>query len=231
MTGADGGPGVGVLAVLPLGATEQHGPHLPPETDTLLAEAAAHAVVGAPPAGVPARVLPALAYGSSGEHQSFPGTVSIGTAALAETLLELGRSVSSWAGRLLVVNGHGGNVDALRRAVPRLRHEGRDAAWLSCRTAEDDRDTHAGHAETSLMLHLHPGRVRPELAARGCVLPLPQILPAMREGGVAAVSPSGVLGDPTTATAAEGERLWNLLAADARARVDRWRPGDDGMLR
>ncbi|MBS7547161.1 mycofactocin biosynthesis peptidyl-dipeptidase MftE [Dietzia massiliensis] len=237
-TGADGRPGGGVLAVLPLGATEQHGPHLPPETDTLLAEAAARAVAdsatGAPaPAAtdVTVRVLPALAYGSSGEHQSFAGTVSIGTAALAEVILEFGRSVSTWADRLLVVNGHGGNVDALRRAVPRLRHEGRDAAWLSCRTAENPRDTHAGHTETSLMLHLHPHLVRVDLAARGCVRPLPQILPAMRDDGVAAVSPSGVLGDPTTATAADGERLWGLLVADARARLDGWRPGDDGMLR
>lgn len=237
-TGADGRPGGGVLAVLPLGATEQHGAHLPQETDTLLAEAAARAVADAA-AGATAhaatgdtvRVLPALAYGSSGEHQSFAGTVSIGTGALAEVLLELGRSVSSWADRLLVVNGHGGNVDALRRAVPRLRHEGRDAAWLSCRTAEDARDTHAGHAETSLILHLHPDLVRVDLAARGCVRPLPQILPAMRDGGVAAVSPSGVLGDPTTATAAYGERLWGSLVADARARLDGWRPGDDGMLR
>ncbi|AWH92634.1 mycofactocin biosynthesis peptidyl-dipeptidase MftE [Dietzia lutea] len=233
MTGAidaAGRPGGGVLAVLPLGATEQHGPHLPPETDTLLAEATARAVADAA-AGVTARVLPALAYGSSGEHQSFAGTVSIGTAALGEVILEFGRSVSSWADRLLVVNGHGGNVDALRRAIPRLRHEGRDVAWLSCRTAEDARDTHAGHAETSLMLHLHADLVRVDLAARGCVRPLPQILPAMRDGGVAAVSPSGVLGDPTTATAADGERLWDLLVADARARLAGWRPGDDGMLR
>lgn len=213
--------------MLPLGATEQHGAHLPLETDTLLATCAAEAL-GA--AGI--RVLPALAYGASGEHQSFPGTVSMGTAALEHVVLELGRSVSTWATRLVVVNGHGGNVDALRGAVSRLRGEGRDAAWLSCRTSEDPTDTHAGHAETSLMLHLHPELVRLDLAVPGCLRPLPEILPALRDGGVAAVSPSGVLGDPTNATAAEGRRLWDHLLADARARLTRWQPGAaDGMLR
>lgn len=219
--------------MLPLGATEQHGAHLPLQTDTLLATAAATALAAADRLGdTGARVLPALAYGASGEHQSFPGTVSIGTDALAETLVELGRSVSTWAGRLVVVNGHGGNVDALRRAVTRLRHEGRDAAWLPCRTSEDTTDTHAGHAETSLMMYLHPELVHTDLAAPGCTKPLAEILPAMREAGLAAVSPSGVLGDPTTATVEDGRRLWNALVADAAQRLDRWTPGDlDGMLR
>lgn len=218
------------LAVLPLGSTEQHGAHLPVDTDTLLAAAAAQALSGARAAT--AVVLPPLAYGASGEHQSFRGTVSIGTDALAGAVLELGRSVSEWAGRLVVVNGHGGNVDALVSAVPRLRREGRDVAWLSCRTSEDPADTHAGHAETSLMLHLHPGLVSMELAAPGCTRPLAEILPVMREGGLAAVSPGGVLGDPTTATAGEGRRLWDALVADASSRLDRWNPGDeDGMLR
>lgn len=213
--------------MLPLGATEQHGAHLPTQTDTLLATATADALAAA---GV--LVLPALAYGASGEHQSFPGTVSTGTDALAQTLIELGRSVSTWAARFVVVNGHGGNLDALRRAVPLLRHEGRDAAWLPCRTSVDPADTHAGHAETSLMLHLHPDLVRMDRAAPGCTRPLAEILPALRDGGVAAVSPSGVLGDPTTATASDGRRLWDELLADARGRLARWAPGDsDGMLR
>src|SRR5699024_11179339 len=102
-----------VLALPPLAATEHDGAHLPAETDTLLAAATARAVDGRGPT-----VLPALAYGASGEHQSFPGTVSIGTEALATAVVELGRSVSTWADRLVVINGHGGNVDALRLAIP-----------------------------------------------------------------------------------------------------------------
>lgn len=234
-------PGGRMVAVLPVGATEQHGPHLPPETDTLLAVAAAGALVDElvdGPVDDPSEaracftVLPALAFGASGEHQAFPGTVSMGTEALASVFLELGRSVSTWADRLLIVNGHGGNVEALRLAVTRLRYEGRDAAWMSCRTAEDSTDTHAGHAETSLMLHLHPDLVDMERAEKGCTAPLREILPAMREGGVAAVSPTGVLGDPTTASGGEGARLWHLLVAEARASLIAWNPGDaDGMLR
>lgn len=213
--------------MLPLGATEQHGAHLPTQTDTLLATATAEALAAD---GV--HVLPALAYGASGEHQAFPGTVSMGTDALAQTLIELGRSVSTHCPGFVVVNGHGGNVDALRRAIPLLRYEGRDAAWLPCRTSVDPADTHAGHAETSLMLHLHPDLVRMDRAAPGCTRPLPEILPALRGGGVGAVSPSGVLGDPTTATASEGGRLWDELLDDARGRLARWAPGDsDGMLR
>lgn len=224
--------------MLPLGATEQHGAHLVAQTDTLLATAAARALAAADCPGTTdlvttdVRVLPALAYGASGEHQSFPGTVSMGTEALAQVVLELGRSVSTWATRFVVVNGHGGNLDALRRAVSLLRREGRDAAWLPCRTSEHAADTHAGHAETSLMLHLHPELVRMDRAAPGCTDPLPEILPALRAGGVAAVSPTGVLGDPTTATSAEGRRLWAELLADARGRLARWQPGAaDGMLR
>lgn len=250
MTGASGAAAAadgGVLAVLPVGATEQHGPHLPFETDTLLATAAARALVPDPSGGAEqgagpgagsadgigrVTVLPALAYGASGEHQAFAGTVSMGTGALVETVLEIGRSVSTWADRLLVVNGHGGNVEALRRAVTRLRYEGRDAAWLPCRSSESPGDTHAGHAETSLLLHLHPELVRMDLAEPGCAEPLARVLPALRRGGVAALASNGILGDPTTATDIEGRRLWELLVADARRRLRDWRPGpDDGMLR
>ena len=70
------------------------------------------------------------------------------------------------------------------------------------------------------------------LAEPGCTATLPEILPAMRIGGVAAVSANGVLGDPTTATEVEGRRLWGRLVADVRRRCEAWRPGEsDGMLR
>ena len=225
-------PGDRPVVLLPLGATEQHGPHLPTDVDTRIAVEAVR-VLAVNDAGATSRAVPVapMPFGSSGEHQAFAGTVSIGTAVLAEVLVELGRSIANWTDRLLVINAHGGNVDALRTAIPRLRHEGRDAAWVTCRSGESDTDTHAGHAETSLMLALAPDTVRVDLAIPGNTAPLREILPAMRSGGVAAVSPSGVLGDPTTATAAEGWRLWRALHDDLATKTSRWQPGEDGMLR
>src|SRR3978361_1371819 len=110
--------GDGALLVVPLGSVEQHGPHLPLTTDTDVASAVAAAAAGELDGAL---LAPALAYGASGEHEDFPGTVSLGTEALAGLLLEYGRSACRWAGRVLVVNGNGGNLDALRAAVPLLR--------------------------------------------------------------------------------------------------------------
>jgi creatinine amidohydrolase len=212
--------------IVPLGSTEQHGPHLPLDTDTRIAVAVAGALARQLP--VESLVAPAIPYGASGEHQGFPGTISIGTEALATVLIEYGRSVCDWVGRVVFVNGHGGNVDALRTAVRLLRTEGRDVGWCSCSVA--GADAHAGHMETSVLLHLSPELVRTLDAAPGNTEPLADLLPRMRAGGVAAVSTSGVLGDPTTATAAEGERMLADMVTDCVARVLRWNPGPDGML-
>ena len=147
---------------------------------------------------------------------------------MTAVLIEYGRSASDWADRLVFVNGHGGNVDALRAAVRLLRFEGRDAGWCSCSVA--GADAHAGHMETSVLLHLSPELVRTRDAAPGNTEPLADLLPRMRDGGVAAVSASGVLGDPTTATATAGETILADMVTDCVARVQRWKPGPDGML-
>src|SRR5829696_8104302 len=102
----------GRLLAVPLGSCEQHGPHLPLATDTLVAGALAFRLAAQRTDVV---VAPAMPFGASGEHAGFPGTLSIGTDALESVLVELGRSADQFAG-VVFVNGHGGNVDALSRA-------------------------------------------------------------------------------------------------------------------
>lgn len=218
--------------VIPLGSTEQHGPHLPLDTDTRIATAVAAAVTDELNRSndVSGRYLlaPAICYGAAGEHEGFPGTVSIGSDALASVLVEYGRSACRWARRLVFVNGHGGNVEALRSAVGQLRSEDRDVSWCACVSA--DGDAHAGHTETSVLLYISPLDVRSEEWCRGNEAPLSSLLPIMRSGGVAAVSEAGVLGNPTTATRAEGARIFADMAEHCADRVRRWNPRGDGYL-
>ena len=192
--------GADLLAV-PVGSTEQHGPHLPLSTDTDIAVALAERLARAVPGTV---VAPALAYGASGEHQGFAGTVSIGQDATELALVELVRSASFTFERIALVSAHGGNAEPLGRALARLRGEGREViAW----SPDWSGDAHAGRVETSVMLALAPERVRMSAAAAGNPAPLQELLPELKRAGVRAVSRSGVLGDPTGANAQEGERL------------------------
>lgn len=210
------------ILLVPVGSTEQHGPHLPLETDSTIAVAVAERVATAlADDGHTAYVAPVLSFGSSGEHQHFAGTVSIGTEALAHVVVELVRSARTWVHRVVLVNAHGGNIQALERAVRQLLAEGHDVCWVPCRTEEVD--LHAGRTETSLMLHLRPGAVRLDLAVPGNTEPLREILPAMMAGGVAAVSPNGVLGDPTGASCEEGARTLVEMARQAYASLERER--------
>jgi mycofactocin system creatininase family protein len=204
------------VVLVPVGSTEQHGPHLPLDTDTVIAQAVCRRVVQLLE-DPELLIASALAFGSSGEHQHFPGTVSIGTETLRLVAIELVRSLRTWARRVVFVNGHGGNVAALAAAVDQLRGEGHDVAWLPCAT--EDVDLHAGFTETSLLLHLCPGRVRLDAAAAGNTLPLDAILPTLMQQGVRAVSANGVLGDPAGASADEGARVLEVMARRVAAGV------------
>lgn len=167
-------------------------------------------------------VAPPLPYGASGEHQDFPGTVSIGQDALHVVLVELVRSLSTWARRTVVVNGHGGNAATLARATDQLRNEGHDVSVVHCvlEMAEPS-DAHAGHAETSALLHLRPDLVDMSRAQAGRREPLDQLLPELMTHGVRAVCDTGVLGDPTSASAVAGADALDRLVARVVAEVDR----------
>lgn len=214
------------IVLIPVGATEQHGPHLPLNTDTLIAEEIAgralHRTTGL--------ILgPTLSVTASGEHADFAGTLSIGTEAMCDLTVELGRS-ADWAAGLVLVNGHGGNREAMSRAVATLTAEGRQALswWPKWRRRTDGGppDLHAGRIETSLMLAIDPGLVRLERSVSGPDLPIDDLLPRLRSDGVRAVSPNGVLGDPEGASGTEGERFIGEFVDDLVMTIERWRPID-----
>ena len=210
--------------LIPVGSLEQHGPHLPLDTDARIAAAVARR------AADPSMLLaPPLAYGASGEHEGFAGTLSIGHAALRAVLVELGRSAGAWASRLVFVNGHGGNLPTVAEAAIQLRAEGRDVAWSGC--VVPGGDAHAGRTETAILLALDPSVVRLAAAEVGNTAPLQELMPVLTGGGVRAASPNGVLGDPRGATAAEGEALLATLVENLRDQLERWKPDQRGRLR
>jgi mycofactocin precursor peptide peptidase len=203
-----------VLAI-PLGSLEQHGPHLPLDTDTRIAVAIAAGVADRCP-GV--TVAPAVAYGASGEHADFPGTLLVGHDVLTDLLVELVRSARRSFAGVVFVNAHGGNEEALTGVVRRCTAEGDDVlVWRAVTPAGGD--AHAGRTETSLLLAIDPGAVHPELAEPGRTEPIATLLPRLRVEGVRPVSSNGVLGDPTGATAVEGRSLLDGLVRDLAGAV------------
>jgi mycofactocin precursor peptide peptidase len=207
----------GAVLAVPIGSTEQHGAHLPLSTDTDIAVALCQRLAASRDDVL---VAPAIAYGSSGEHAGFAGTLSIGQDALRLLLVELGRSASDTFAHLLFVSGHGGNAEPVTSAVRRLRAESRDVLLFEPRWPGEP---HAGRPETSMLLALSPERVRMELAAPGDTRSITEIWPVLRAGGVRAVTATGVLGDPTGATATEGHALLDRLTAELLAAVTAWR--------
>ena len=144
-------------------------------------------------------------------------------------VVELVRSMSTWAGRIVFINAHGGNVAALSKAVFQMIAEQHQVAWVPCAT--EDVDLHAGFTETSLMLHLRPESVRLDRAEPGDTRPLAEVLPELMAGGIAAVSANGVLGDPSGASAAQGELVLGAMANDIVHRIGDGVPDVRGMLR
>jgi creatinine amidohydrolase len=208
------------LVAVPVGACEQHGAHLPLSTDSIVASALCEALAMARSDVI---VAPLVGVGASGEHAGFAGTLSVGTDVLASYLTELIRSARSWATGIVLVTGHGGNLDALARVERTAIDEGDCVAAFVPRV--EGADAHAGHTETSLLLALDASSVRHNELVTGVTTPLRELSGALRRGGVAAVSATGVLGDPTTASDEHGRVILARLVADLCATVERVFPG------
>lgn len=208
------------LLAVPVGSTEQHGPHLPLSTDTEIAAALCERAAGRCDGLL---VAPALPYGSAGEHAGFPGTLSIGMAAAEQLLVELGRSADAFRG-VVFVSTHGGNAAPVTAAVRLLVSESRRVKAWSPSPLPRSRagDAHAGFTETSVLLALRPSLVDRSAAAAGCTDPIEHLMPALRAGGVRAVSPNGVLGDPTGASAAHGEAILAQWTESLLATLEGW---------
>jgi creatinine amidohydrolase len=217
------------VVVLPLAATEQHGPHLPLSTDLdigvgLLAEAGRHL-----PADAEVWTLPPVAVGASLEHKRFAGTLSVTTEELAQSIIDEGaRLARAGVRRLVLSNSHGGNRSAMDAAGLSLRAE-HELLVVKANYFRFDRPTkvdlpesewrhglHGGAIETAMMMHLRPDLVRREAVAHFASLGA-ELATSMRRLGpegqapfswlASDLNPEGVVGDATLATAAMGERL------------------------
>ena len=221
---------VGSTVVLPIGAVEQHGPHLPLGTDGCFADTVLDLVLKQLPEELPIWRLPLQSYGFSPEHTGFPGTVSLSAELLLGLLEAVGEAVAA-AGfeRLVLFNGHGGQIALLQVAARQIRRRWPQLAVLpwfiwsgppqlldSIPEPERSQGLHGGRGETSLMMALRPELVGPLPAAAMAAAP-PSGLSL--EGAVPCawisreLSANGVVGDPSGAHAGEGAELLEGLVA------------------
>jgi creatinine amidohydrolase len=224
------------LTIVPVGATEQHGPHLPLGTDTVLATAVAEAVVERTDGTL---LGPVLALGCSSHHLAFAGTISLGVPTFVDTVVDVCRSIDATGSAVLLLNGHGGNRAPLDVALAALAEEGIRAYALTYWTlledvvAEalgDDAATACGHAcalETSLMLHLRPREVREALIPTGATPPTWPDPHMFAKDAARVVRPfdeisaNGVIGRPELATVELGRRLFAAAVERSAAIVGR----------
>lgn len=219
------------VIVLPAGAIEQHGPHLPCSVDTVIAAGVVGNALAKLHADVPAFAMPPITYGKSDEHLDFPGTMTLTAPTLLATVLEIAESIyRSGFRKLLVVNSHGGQPQVMEIAARELRIRHADfivvpgTAWRVPHVAgrylserEKKLAMHAGHAETAVMLALAPETVHMDRAVATYPPAFPsKILSADGRPSCAWVAkdltPTGVIGDPLGATAEQGRAILESLA-------------------
>jgi len=219
------------LLVLPTAAIEQHGHHLPLATDTLINNLLLGNALELLPADVPIYALPPVCYGKSNEHIGFPGTLSVSAQTFLAVVRDLGASIAAGGFKKLVLyNTHGGNTSLVDILARDLRAEfglrtfslfgSGGASHEGVSAQERTYGFHAGEIETAYLLHatpelVHPGEYTTNYIAR---VDQPELLKP--EGSSANfawltkdIAPSGVMGDPTGATAENGERWSNAAAA------------------
>jgi creatinine amidohydrolase len=239
------------VIVLPTGATEQHGPHLPIAVDTVICSGVVGHALARLPDHVPAYALSPITYGKSEEHLHFPGTFTLTGKTLLDTITEVGESVyRSGFRKLLIVNGHGGQPQVMEMAARELRLRHGDyivvphSTWRMPNAAgkfmserEKALAMHAGHGETAIMLALLPDAVHMDRAVANYPPPFPSKL-LSPDGRPACAwtsrdfGPSGVIGDPLPATLAQGQEILDSLASSwARAITElhelRWAARDE----
>jgi creatinine amidohydrolase len=221
------------VAVLPIAAIEQHGPHLPVGVDTFINQGVVARTLEVLPAECPVLVLPTQCVGLSVEHLRFPGTLTTTPETLLTLVTDIGASVArAGVKRLVLVNSHGGNVSVLDIAARRLRilHDlfVVNAMWARMGKPESQRDPvegtygiHAGRDETAVLLALRPDLVRMDKARnfvsrwQGASNIAPRVAPAA--GAPLAwqaqdLNPAGAVGDASAATAAQGEEILDYAA-------------------
>lgn len=217
------------VAILPVGSTEQHGPHLPLGMDYLAAEAFADAVDRDDTI-----VLPTIPIGVSDHHRQFSGTLWVGPDTFEWFIRETLASIASHGiSKAVVINGHGGNVDAIRRAARSLRHDEVlfAAPWNWWEAVEDLTEelfeTAGGHAdalETSLLMHLRPELVRKqhlETARNGAPDEWGMHVHGAELGfDTVDFTPTGAVGDPTESSPDAGERVFGAATAELSSLLD-----------
>ncbi len=223
--------------LLATGAIEQHGPHLPVAVDSLLGQMWIGELIKHLPPGASCYVAPPITIGKSNEHVGFPGTLMISRDTLREQILLVARQIAAWAFRsLIIVNTHGGNSAVLHSTMREVRAKlGLRCAFIGgdyqpdLSAQESTYGFHAGEYETSLLLATAPRLVTMETAL--CHYPghledpgelRPECAPATFAWASQDISPSGVMGDATAATAEKGARWRDGLVAARSAWLARW---------